>query len=99
MENNYVPVPGDIVKVQLWHGVILDVFQSKTTEECIVKILFAKNVYKRQKPEIHEFSMLDIQPATMDDLKAELARYEQEKDDGIEQLLERAKAEQELIFA
>ena len=83
--------PGMLVRVSNWIGVVLDVFQSSTSNQKVVKINFVKNVYKQQPPELHFVE--DIQPilsvATLDDFNSEVERYERMKEKELATLREK----------
>jgi len=83
--------PGMLVRVSNWIGVVLDVFQSSTSNQKVVKINFVKNVYKQQPPELHIVE--DIQPilsvATIEDFNSEIERYERMKEKELAALREK----------
>jgi len=59
---------GDIVKVHLWHGVIVDVYRSGDKE--IAEVWFVKNIFKMQQPEF--LPAAGLEPATLDGLLKEI---------------------------
>lgn len=81
MHSNYIPKIGDLVRVNVWCGRVLDVFTSSTSGEIVVKILFAKNVYKGQDPELHTLADLGehIQAATPAQLAREIETLERKQ--------------------
>ena len=83
--------PGMLVRVSNWIGVVLDVFQSSTSNQKVVKINFVKNVYKQQPPELHIVE--DIQPilsvVTIEDFNSEIERYERMKEKELAALREK----------
>lgn len=81
MDNNYIPKIGDLIKVNVWHGRVLDVFTSTASGEIVVKILFAKNIYKGQDAELHTLADLGghIQSATYGELAREIETLERKQ--------------------
>ena len=76
-QNNEIPQPGSIIRFGPWNGVILDVFESKTSDKHILQIMFAKNVYKQQPAELHVYEELKsglLLPSDREALTAELQR-------------------------
>lgn len=53
-----IPQPGSIIRYAAWNGVVLDVFQSATSDRHILQIMFAKNIYKQQPAELHIYEDL-----------------------------------------
>ena len=60
-----------------WHGVVLDVF-TNNAGKTILRVQTVRNVFRRLNPEFIEFDLAPdaIEPATSDDLQAEVASYE-----------------------
>ena len=88
MTNNYTtgaPIaadtfkPGDVVQVSVWCGVVQDVYASTHTSELVLKILFAKNIFKGQPAELHSAHDLQgkIKPADRAQLAAEIELLQQ----------------------
>jgi hypothetical protein len=76
-QNNETPQPGSIIRFGPWHGVVLDVFESKTSGKHILQIMFAKNIYKQQPAELHVYEELKsgiLLPSDRESLTAELQR-------------------------
>ena len=81
MNNNQpIPKPHDVIRMGPWVGVVLDVFASETSDKHILIEQFAKNIFKQQPYELHVLEDMDaiLAPATLEELHAELARYEQQ---------------------
>lgn len=81
MNNNQpIPKPQDVIRMGPWVGVVLDVFESETSDKHILMVQFAKNIFKQQPYELHVLEDMDaiLAPATVEELHAELARYEQQ---------------------
>ena len=79
-QNNEIPQPGSIIRFGPWNGVVLDVFESKTSGKHILQIMFAKNVYKQQPAELHVYEELRsglLLPSDRKALTAELQRLSQ----------------------
>lgn len=81
MDNNYIPKSGDLIRVNVWHGRVLDVFTSSASGEIVVKILFAKNVFKGQGAELHTLSDLggQVQAATLEQMTREIETLERKQ--------------------
>ncbi len=80
MSEKYKPAQGDIVKVGHWNGVVLDALLSSTTGNTIFKILFVKNAFKQQAPELLELETLNemgggVSLSTRAALDLEIAQY------------------------
>ena len=66
---------GTPVRFAHWHGVLQDIFVSPFTGKVLVKIYFAKNVFKRQAAEIAPLSE-QLVASTWKDLYEQVAHYE-----------------------
>ena len=72
-----IPQPGSVFRFDPWNGVVLDVFKSDTSDQHILQIMFAKNIYKQQSAELHVYKDLRsglLLPPTREALSEELAR-------------------------
>jgi hypothetical protein len=86
------PKIGDIIKMRSWHGVVLDVFINDTGQT-ILRVQTVRNIFRRLNPEFIEFDLAPdmISPATMEDLQAEIERYQQFLNNSITELVENVK--------
>ncbi|NJN97333.1 MAG: hypothetical protein HC875_26250 [Anaerolineales bacterium] len=75
----YEPKAGDIIKIHSWHGVILEVFTSKTGRT-VLQVQTAWNVFRGYSPGFIEVEAAPetITPATRADLQ-ELREVESER--------------------
>lgn len=80
---------GDVVQLSVWCGIVQDIYTSAHTGESVIKILFAKNVFKGQPAELHSVNDLQgkLQPATAEQLAAEIELLQQ----GLERRLQALK--------
>ena len=78
----------DIVKVHLWHGVVVDIYRSETGT-VIVEVLFVKNVFKMQRAEF--IPLTELEPATLEGLLTEKHNLREGLGYNLERLLEAAK--------
>ena len=71
------PQVGQIIRLRSWHGVVLDVFTNEAGKT-ILRVQTVRNVFRRLNPEFIEFDLAPdaIEPASLDDLQAEVANYE-----------------------
>lgn len=71
------PHVGQIIHLRSWHGVVLDVF-TNDAGKTILRVQTVRNVFRRLNPEFIEFDLAHdaIEPASLDDLQAEVASYE-----------------------
>ena len=91
--NEIIPQPGSIVRFGPWNGVVLDVFQSSSSDKHILQIMFAKNIYKQQPAELHIFEDLAsdlLLSSTREALSEELARLNENALAEAGKLLEKA---------
>ena len=91
-QNNEIPQPGSIIRFGPWNGVVLDVFESKTSDKHILQIMFAKNVYKQQPAELHVYEELKsglLLPSNREALTAELQRLSENAQAEAASLLEK----------
>lgn len=81
MHNNYIPKIGDLIRINVWCGKVLDVYTSSASGEIVVKILFAKNVYKGQDAELHALADLggQVQAATPEQMTREIETLERKQ--------------------
>lgn len=91
------PKVGDIIRMRSWHGVVLDVFTSKTGKT-ILRVQTVRNIFRRLNPEFIEFDLAPdtISPATLADLQAEVATYQKFLKASIEELFAQATLERDL---
>ena len=88
-----IPQPGSIIRYAAWNGVVLDVFQSETSDKHILQIMFARNIYKQQPAELHIYEDLNsglLQPSTREALSEELTRLDETARAEADKLLEKA---------
>ena len=71
--------PGDVVQLSVWCGVVQDVYASAHTGEIVLKILFAKNIFKGQPAELHTAHDLQgkLKRANVSQLAAEIELLQQ----------------------
>ncbi|OQY44637.1 MAG: hypothetical protein B6242_12195 [Anaerolineaceae bacterium 4572_78] len=79
---------GNIIRVNLSHGVVLDVFENEVGK-IILKIQTVKNLFRRLNPEFIELDE-QISLASTDDMQAEINQYRTFLDEGIKDLFELA---------
>lgn len=81
------PKIGDIVRMRAWHGVVLDVFKNDAGKT-ILQVHTVRNIFRRLGPEFIEFDLAPdmISPATIDDIRAEIKRYQKSLDDNLKEL-------------
>lgn len=94
-----IPQPGNIVRFGPWNGVVLDVFQSSSSEKHVLQIMFAKNIYKQQPAELHIFEDLAsglLLPSTKEALSEELTRLNENALAEAGKLLDRATSPAEI---
>ncbi len=86
----YEPKAGDIIKMHSWHGVILEVFTSKTGQT-VLKVQTARNVFRGYPPEFIEVEAAPeaITPATRADLEKENKHLQNIREIGLKQMLDR----------
>ncbi len=72
------PKVGQIIRLRSWHGVVLDVFTNENGGT-ILRVQTVRNVFRRLNPEFIEFDLAPdaIQAASLEDLDAEVASYEE----------------------
>src|SRR3990172_6101096 len=90
--SDVIPQTGSVVRFGPWNGVVLDVFQSASSDKHILQIMFAKNIYKRQPAELHIYEDLNsgsLQPSTREALSEELARLHETARAEADQLIEK----------
>jgi hypothetical protein len=74
------PKIGGYVRWQVWNGIVTNTCEWANGEKG-VEILFAKNVFKGQKPERYDWSVVKdvLQPSTPSDLWNEINQLRQEQ--------------------
>ncbi len=90
----YQPEVGDIIKMHVWHGVVLNVFTSQTGGT-VLQVQTARNVFRGYPPEYIEVEAApdSITPASKADLEQEIAYLQQMRDTGLQQMLASIKQE------
>lgn len=86
------PEVGQIIRVRSWHGVVLDVFTNEAGKT-ILRVQTVRNVFRRLNPEFIEFDLAPdaIEPASLDDLQAEVASYEAVLEQSLQELVSHAR--------
>lgn len=71
----FTPKVGDVVKIQNWHGVILDITFDADGQPAILRVQTPRNVFRNMGPEFIDARLAPdkIQPATRQDLDDEIA--------------------------
>jgi hypothetical protein len=87
--NGKIPQPGDIIRLFEWCGVVRHVYIREDEQDAYLEIWFVKNIFKQQKPELQLWSKMGqyIEPATADDLRAEIGKTNTENEKQFEQML------------
>ena len=91
-ELNEIPQPGAIIRYAAWNGVVLDVFNSETSNKHILQIMFAKNIYKQQPAELHVYEDLRsglLLASNREALTEELKRLNENVQAEVDKLLEK----------
>ena len=94
-----IPQPGSVIRYAAWNGVVLDVFKSATSDKHILQVMFAKNIYKLQPPELHVYEDLKsglLVSSSRDALTEELKRLNDNVQAEVDQLLAKIAAPVEL---
>jgi hypothetical protein len=78
-----MPKAGDIVKFLNWTGVVLEVYRGERNPDDVqLKIWFVKNIFQGKSYDLIPYDPDDelgrLQPATLDELKANVTAYLQE---------------------
>jgi hypothetical protein len=86
---NYLPKPGEIIKMRAWHGIVLDVFNNEMGKT-ILRVQTVRNIFRKLGPELIEIDIApdQITPATTDDLLNEIALHQKMQKEVIEQFLD-----------
>jgi hypothetical protein len=86
------PQVGQIIRLRSWHGVVLDVFTNEAGKT-ILRVQTVRNVFRRLNPEFIEFNLAPdaIEPASLDDLQAEVANYEAVLEQSLQELVSHAR--------
>ena len=82
------PQVGQIIRLRSWHGVVLDVFTNEVGKT-ILRVQTVRNVFRRMNPEFIEFDLAPdaIEPASLEDLEGEVARYQGSLSQAIQELM------------
>ena len=85
---NYLPKPGDIIKMRAWHGIVLDVFQNEMGQT-VLRVQTVRNIFRKLGPELIEIDIApdQITPATREDLLNEIALHQKMQKEVVEQFL------------
>ena len=89
-ETKEIPQAGSVIRFGPWNGVVLDVFNSDTSDRHIMQIMFAKNIYKQQPAELHVYEDLKsglLLPSSREVLMEELKRLNENALAEVDELL------------
>ena len=86
---NYLPKPGDIIKMRAWHGIVMDVFKNEVGKT-VLRVQTVRNIFRKLGPELIEVDIApeQITPATKQDLLNEIALHQKMQKEVIEQFLD-----------
>jgi hypothetical protein len=70
----FTPQIGDVIKIQNWHGVILDITYTADHQPAVLQVQTPRNVFRNMGPEFIDVRLAPdkIQPATKADLDYEI---------------------------
>jgi hypothetical protein len=93
-----MPKVGDIVKFLNWVGVVIEVYRGeKNSEDIHLKIWFVKNIFQGKSYDLIPYDPDDelgrLQPATLTELKDNIAEYMQDAQAQCDKLMSLAEAE------
>lgn len=60
---NNIPHPGDLIRVNIWNGLVKNVYVNGDRDNPVIEILFAKDIFKSQAAEFHRWQ--DLAPHTI----------------------------------
>jgi len=82
------PQVGEIIRLRSWHGVVLDVFTNEVGKT-ILRVQTVRNIFRRLNPEFIEFDLAPeaIETASMAELEAEVANYEEVLQESLRELV------------
>ena len=85
---NYLPKPGDIIKMRAWHGIVLDIFKNEKGRT-VLRVQTVRNIFRKLGPELIEVDIApdQINPASKQDLLNEIALHQKMQKEVIEQFL------------
>ena len=86
------PQVGEIIRLRSWHGVVLDVFTNEVGKT-ILRVQTVRNIFRRLNPEFIEFDVAPaaIEAASLEELEAEVANYEEVLQESLRELVSHAK--------
>ena len=86
---NYLPEPGNVIKMRAWHGIVLDIFKNKN-DRTVLRVQTVRNIFRKLGPELIEIDIApdQITPATRQDLLNEIALHQKMQKEVIEQFLD-----------
>ncbi len=70
-----LPNKGDYIRVNIWTGIVKNIYLADAGRSPMLEIEFAKNCYKNQKPEFHSWEELEphTRVSSAEELKDEIA--------------------------
>jgi hypothetical protein len=85
---------GQIIKMQSWYGVVLDVFKNEQNRT-VLRVQTVRNVFRRLGP---EFIEIDLAPhaialAGLDELQSEIERYQSQLQNSLDDLINQVNGE------
>ena len=85
---HYLPKVGDIIRMRSWHGIVLDVYQSKAGKT-VLQVQTIRNILRKLGPELIEVDLAPehIAPATIEDLHQEIALHQEMQESALKKFL------------
>lgn len=70
----FIPKVGDVVKIQNWYGVVLDITYTADNKPAVLQVQTPRNVFRNMGPEFIDIRLAPdkIEPATRADLEQEI---------------------------
>ena len=93
----YKPKIGEVIKMNSWHGVVLDVFTSETGG-MVLRVQTARNVFRGYPPEFIEVDLNPeaISPATRADLEKEIHLLQEMRELSLQEMMSAIRDESQI---
>ena len=97
----FTPKVGDVIKIQNWHGVILDITYTAEHTPAILQVQTPRNIFRNMGPEFIDIRLAPdkIQPATKADLNREIMFRRKLLETSLDKILTAAQATEQPIPA
>lgn len=92
---------GNVIKINSWHGVVLETHYDTQNRLSVIQVQTARNIFRGYGPEYLDVRLMPeaIEPASLADLQREIETHQRMLNGAIERLLDAVSVQSEMPVA